>query len=381
MSAGVRCKVAADQPEQGGFSGAIGAADREALGATDRKRQRAEQAAVAMRDHHLVEGDQFRGFRAGLFSAGRSKAASGFLRGRALPQAPRCGLRSDGRRCGSRGHRCSRRAAVPASSNSLGLAAGGAVGAAGLVAAGLFLLGFLHRTFGVAQRVGGAVEIGLGARASGVALLRESRPSAAEDGDADRRKLDDTVDLLQQRAVVARDQRSRPAGVPAIAPPPRGHRRRDCWWARRAAAGRVPRSTTVPARRASARRRSAWRPNDPAAARAQPVSASASFDAAFQRPVGLRRRRRASRRRVRAGAGGRGCRRHRAPARRSGAHQPIARACRSSRRDAPIRRPVRCRRRSGATGSTCRSRCGRQSRSARAEAQASVRRTEAARQA
>src|SRR3981189_234687 len=53
------CEIAADQAKQRGFSGTVGARDRDAFGTADRKGQRAEQAAVAMRHHHVLEGDEF----------------------------------------------------------------------------------------------------------------------------------------------------------------------------------------------------------------------------------------------------------------------------------------------------------------------------------
>ena len=92
------------------------------------------------------------------------------------------------------------------------MAAARRIGAAGLVAPRLLLFGFLHRAFCVAQRIGRAVEIGFGAFARGIALLGKIRPCAAEDGDTDRRELDDAVDLLQQHAVMACD---RAAALPA----------------------------------------------------------------------------------------------------------------------------------------------------------------------
>src|SRR5882672_11586705 len=52
-------KIAADQAEQGGLPRTIGATDRDAFGTADRKRQRTEQAALAMRHDNLVESDQF----------------------------------------------------------------------------------------------------------------------------------------------------------------------------------------------------------------------------------------------------------------------------------------------------------------------------------
>src|SRR6266850_2041480 len=52
-------EIAADQVKQGGLAGAIGAANGDAFGAADRERQRAEQAAVAMRHYHVLEGDEF----------------------------------------------------------------------------------------------------------------------------------------------------------------------------------------------------------------------------------------------------------------------------------------------------------------------------------
>ena len=66
---------------------------------------------------------------------------------------------------------------------------------------------------------------------------------------------------------------------------------------------------------------------------------------------------------------------------RQAVRRSVARACRSSRCAEPIRLPVRSRPRSGAAAWICRSRCGRQGRSARARAQASVRRTAGVRQA
>ena len=133
-------EIAADQAEQGGFSGTIGAADRDALGAADRKRQRAEQAAVAMRHHHLVEGDQFAASRQVCFRQFDRE------RGKDLDTGP--GIRQG---FGAVVDHAFGDAALAGAAvfgalqfgvqKQFGLAAAGAVGAPGLVAPGLFLLG------------------------------------------------------------------------------------------------------------------------------------------------------------------------------------------------------------------------------------------------
>src|SRR6185436_18855911 len=64
----------------------------------------------------------------------------------------------------------------------------GAPGAAGLVAARLLFAPLLQRALGIAQRVGGAVEVLSGAGTGGIARLGKSRPRAAEYADADRRQ-------------------------------------------------------------------------------------------------------------------------------------------------------------------------------------------------
>ncbi len=71
----------------------------------------------------------------------------------------------------------------------------------------------MARQFGVAQRVRGAFEIGLGASPRGVALFGKTGPCAAEDRDANGTKLDDAVDTLKQVAVVAGDDA---AALPAL---------------------------------------------------------------------------------------------------------------------------------------------------------------------
>ena len=152
-------------------------------------------------------------------------------------------------------------------------------------------------------------------------VLRRMRPRAAEDGDADGGQFDDAIDALQQRAVVAGDENAALPAFEQLGDGLRGHRHRDCWWARPAAAGPAPRSAGAPAPRACVRRRSAKRSGD------QRQSGQAGFDqcrvrAGLPASSRLQRHRRASLRRVRAGASARDLRRRRAlrrPSRRSSA--------------------------------------------------------------
>src|SRR5205085_669976 len=139
----------------------IGAADRDAFGTADRKRQRSEQAAIAMRHDNLVEGDQFAAsWQAGLRQVDR-KRRQDFDTGTGFHK--RFGAISD-QAVGD---------AAVTGATVLGpllfgieeyfrLAGFGTRGAAGLVPACLPFFRLLHRALGVAQRVGGAVEIGFG---------------------------------------------------------------------------------------------------------------------------------------------------------------------------------------------------------------------------
>jgi len=72
---------------------------------------------------------------------------------------------------------------------------------------------------GTTQRVRGAVEVVSGAGAGGFARFGKGRPRTAEYADADRRQFDDTVDTLQQRAVMAGDEN---AALPAFEQPRHG---------------------------------------------------------------------------------------------------------------------------------------------------------------
>src|SRR6478672_1909902 len=74
----------------------------------------------------------------------------------------------------------------------------GAPGATRLVAAGLLLPRLLNRALGVAQRIRCTIEVGFGTGPRGVALVDKGRPASAENGDTDRRQLDDAIDAFEQ---------------------------------------------------------------------------------------------------------------------------------------------------------------------------------------
>src|SRR5262249_9094197 len=145
------------------LAGAVGSADGDALRPADVERQRAEQVALAMRRRDIPERDELAAARQACrrqldrqwrqdFDAG-ARFRQGFAA--VLDQAFGGAASAPATVLG---------ALLPGAQQDRGLTAAGTVGAAGLVAVGLSLFRLLHAALGVAQCIGGALEVGFGPR-------------------------------------------------------------------------------------------------------------------------------------------------------------------------------------------------------------------------
>src|SRR5262249_39714867 len=161
-----------------GLARAVGAADGDTFGSGYVKGQRAEQPPFAMRHHDIPERDK-------LAVAGQAcRRQFDRERGEDLDTRTRLAQRVVALLDQALGNAALSRAAVLGAlplrtQQDRGLAAAGAIGAAGLVALCLPLFRLLHAALGIAQGIRGALEIGLGARPRGIACFSERAPCAA----------------------------------------------------------------------------------------------------------------------------------------------------------------------------------------------------------
>ena len=185
-----------DQTEQRGLAGTIGAGDGDAFGTADVERQRAEQAAVTMSHHHVLEGDEFAAAgETGFGQIDRERRQHLDARAGLLKRIHAIAGEPIGDLALARGTVFG--ALLLGIEEHRAVGALGAPGAAGFVAASLLFFFHLDGAFGVAQRVRGPAQFGLGTGAGGIARFGECRPRAAEHRDADGGQFHDAVDTLQ----------------------------------------------------------------------------------------------------------------------------------------------------------------------------------------